>query len=1174
MWGVAAKGWWSPRWESVALCRGRWRAGVAAGLALLVMCRGVTAAEHPFLIVRTTEDAALQALASRSPWREIKAAALSTSNGTTISAGAGVRDRAFALNKIMESTALAYLIDPANRDKYRDRFYTYLRYWDLAQSGNITQDMTDDTWDGCVPVGAAFFYTVVAMDIIHSDPKTTPTQAAQRDGFIAMMDRAGGPGQMGPGRFFDETPFEFHLMAHRAAQGVWALWKGDAVRLASAVADYRRSWLDFITEDGVYREYSGYGLARSGEPSRSHKHFFADVLVHTGVDPNWYAQPRLQKFYEWLGGYAIMPNRWTWPIGDSSYTSYSGSYNSNFDRSDRYSSLAGRYGQWAKNSGLGVNTLFPYLLTPRTSLPAPLEAPSRIFPDGGAWLKQPGGGREAFAAVLVNQTYTPTFGLGHIHKEQNSLHLAALGEVLLRGSGYNGWNSSDPLGGGFSFAYTNNHAVSGNVALFDYAIGNEKDPSFTNDHRKLGGLGVIGLLSGTLDYAVGDTGPGGTPTSAIPNGRHVRHTVALYPQDGVPAYALCLDELAGASNAMQAHLVWHPHSDTLSVNADGASDTEFEWKIKQTVNTTDQLHLSLFLPTAPTRQQLYNGLFGEDISGNRPYRSFVGRYAFLTYALDPATRRRNVLSVFFPRKSTQVKPIMERISTGPAPGSSGGTAGRAARFRFASGVEDVVAESDGSALHLIPDPMNGSSVARVQAKFAVYRRLPGPNGPVLGFYFVAQGRSFRETADLGARGFVSDADVTIHLRDTVGSVLSPGAFVTFHHPGRFQVRLNDAVAAPLSAGDGFVRLFVPAGTHRLSLDPIREAPILSLQPKSRFVSEGTGFQLEVDSGDGSAVYQWFRDGVALPGETGRTLHRIATAAEAGRYTVRVANEFESTLSEPATVTLDPLASRAVNLSCRTRLAAGEVLIPGFHLSGTGRKTVLIRAVGPGLAAFGVFGVLPDPRLTLYRDGTAIAANDDWTGSTLGDVFSRVGAFPLESGSKDAAVVVTLDAGVGYSVHVSGTGPGGVVLVELYDVDAPSSGGTSRLDNVSVRGRAGVGDAALIVGVVVAGVGERPVLVRAGGPALAGFGVSGTLADPRLELFDSSRRSVLANDDWGRSGAAERIDQTRLLVGAFPFAVGSKDAAAITALPPGAYTVQITPAGAGTGEVLAEIYEAP
>jgi hypothetical protein len=46
------------------------------------------------------------------------------------------------------------------------------------------------------------------------------------------------------------------------------------------------------------------------------------------------------------------------------------------------------------------------------------------------------------------------------------------------------------------------------------------------------------------------------------------------------------------------------------------------------------------------------------------------------------------------------------------------------------------------------------------------------------------------------------------------------------------------------------------------------------------------------------------------------------------------------------------------------------------------------------------------------------------------------------------------------------------------------------------------------------------------------------------------------------------------VGAFDLGAGSTDAATLSLLDPGNYTVQITPTDGTDGEVLAEIYEVP
>ncbi len=127
--------------------------------------------------------------------------------------------------------------------------------------------------------------------------------------------------------------------------------------------------------------------------------------------------------------------------------------------------------------------------------------------------------------------------------------------------------------------------------------------------------------------------------------------------------------------------------------------------------------------------------------------------------------------------------------------------------------------------------------------------------------------------------------------------------------------------------------------------------------------------------------------------------------------------------------------RIVNVSARNFVGTGdEILIAGFVVSGTGQKRVMIRAVGPTLRAFGLDGVLNDPALDIVSgDGRRVAQNDNWDAS-IATAFSQAGAFPLEAGSRDAAIIVSLAPG-SYTVQVRGADGGtGEALIEVYDLD--------------------------------------------------------------------------------------------------------------------------------------------
>ncbi len=126
-------------------------------------------------------------------------------------------------------------------------------------------------------------------------------------------------------------------------------------------------------------------------------------------------------------------------------------------------------------------------------------------------------------------------------------------------------------------------------------------------------------------------------------------------------------------------------------------------------------------------------------------------------------------------------------------------------------------------------------------------------------------------------------------------------------------------------------------------------------------------------------------------------------------------------------------------------------------------------------------------------------------------------------------------------------------------------------NLSSRGRVGTGDDVLIAGFVVEGPGTQRVLVRAAGPALAGLGVSGTLTQPRLQLF-SGQSVLMENEQWDGGDNAAEIETEIARSGAIPFAAGSTDAAVIADLAPGAYTAVVSGVGNTEGVALVEIYK--
>jgi hypothetical protein len=389
-----------------------------------------------------------------------------------------------------------------------------------------------------------------------------------------------------------------------------------------------------------------------------------------------------------------------------------------------------------------------------------------------------------------------------------------------------------------------------------------------------------------------------------------------------------------------------------------------------------------------------------------------------------------------------------------------------------------------------------------------------------------------------------------------------------------------ASATSAAAGTYTVDVTNSFGTSRLTAGTLTVgasgSPVLALQPISKTVAPGATFTLATSASGSGLSYQWYLNNVALSGETGAILLRQnAGANDAGNYTVRVTNSAGSVTSSAGTITISASASRPANISVRTNVATGTFVIPGFVIQGTGSKRVLIRAVGPGLGAFGLTGTMADPKFAVFQGSTKIAENDDWTAANIGTAFTATGAFTLTASSKDAALVTDLAAGKDYTVQVTNaTGSGGIVLIEVYDADVLTGTSTSKLVNVSVLGQTAPGADLLTLGLVIQGSGPRTLLVRGIGPKLSAFNVSGAIADPRLQIYDSQQRAILANDDWGNADFVNELTQASNYVGAFALDAGSKDSATLALLDPGAYTVQVANATSATGLALVEIYEVP
>ena len=393
------------------------------------------------------------------------------------------------------------------------------------------------------------------------------------------------------------------------------------------------------------------------------------------------------------------------------------------------------------------------------------------------------------------------------------------------------------------------------------------------------------------------------------------------------------------------------------------------------------------------------------------------------------------------------------------------------------------------------------------------------------------------------------------------------------------------------------------------------APVITSQLVSSTVPAGTTVVLSATvTGSQPLNYEWLLNGsvLAVSAEldsgtvpSGSTSDAVISLPlddvgplSAGIYTLIVSNSFGSVTSNPATlvVTTDAYLT---NFSARAQVSANNPLVvglmvrnlvppsPGDDAPNVWFKQLLFRGIGPGLATtFNVPEALGSTQLTLSGGTGPLVTNAGWTMGLLGGTaipaqaataasMSAVGAFPLLPGSADSAFAAAVPAGA-YTTQTAGVnGEAGIALSEVFVADTPISGGAlvTQLANASARALVGVGNSIFIGGFVVGGTTAESLLIRAVGPGLGSFGLTGVLPNPQLTICDASGKPVpFSVNGGGWSGSASFFAAVSAQVGAFPLADGSRDAALVITLPPGAYTAEVSDQKGATGLALLEFYD--
>ena len=339
-------------------------------------------------------------------------------------------------------------------------------------------------------------------------------------------------------------------------------------------------------------------------------------------------------------------------------------------------------------------------------------------------------------------------------------------------------------------------------------------------------------------------------------------------------------------------------------------------------------------------------------------------------------------------------------------------------------------------------------------------RVTGTGASSLGFQWRKNGQVLAgETSATLVLNAVSGGDsgkYVVVISDSAGSQVSRDAYLLVAAPQPGAI-VNESVNTSVGPGASLTVGFVVDGGSRemlirgagptLGLPPFGLSGVLP-QPVLQLNATGANARV-VATNEGWANNAGIASAGALVGAFAFSSPEdaaVLVTLDAGPYTAVIT----SGDSASGTAIVEAYASgngsgQLVNLSARKRLdASNPLLTAGFSINGNVPQRVLIRAVGPSLNQFLNGAELDDTILTLNRligpagEATGVVlSNDDWptegNAAEIVTVAASVGAFPLEAGSADAAVLVTLPTG-NYTVQVERKGNSvGDTLIEVYAV---------------------------------------------------------------------------------------------------------------------------------------------
>ncbi len=707
------------------------------GLLLLTpACRSLSGPgdepEHPFLITTRDQFPALRERAEREPWATMKKNALErVARGAPTFAKDQSHLHAGKVNRLhmyFGACALAYILQPDRRRSHANRVHRGI-------TDGLDRVVFDESHkhNGVVnPMGAAFS-AIIALDVVYDHLTEQQINEAE-----SVIDR----------KLSNIEVVGAWPLGRRGTHGTWQAYRG-----LRTFPDgyYHHHYTDQMTEDGVTTEATNYAWSRlASSDSRPQKTGYADVLEFTGADNRYYDNERLEKFYRWLYGHAVTPARHLHAFGDFIFHS-KGEHlpNSTLSyRVGRFDRTAARYAAWALKDREPPGHVLSFVLKEKTY--EPKVPSSKLYPDGGAFFREPQDTPEALGAAL----YNITGGAGwHMNRETNSISFSAHETRLLVNGGWLG-PSTRPA------SLQNTVSIEG------------------KDHETRSGNGLRDGLTGPgLDYASGHSG------GALPGKALFKRSLVLVHGDGtIPGYLLTVDEVQAPSGARVDHYL------------QPATDSEPEAIRK---NGRYDVDVNLFNPPNDTRFAIYYGSspsrVRRDTAPTGSNRRPTPDHHRLTsmYRTDDRGRAR-LITVLFPYTDRIEPPSFETIAEDDLNGT---------RISHGENTTDVLYSTVGKSLRT----RDGN--VRFRGKLALFRR----RNQTTSFYLLRRGRQFRRN-EIGFDAEHTMSLYMNGTRGRISTLMKTS--VTFYHPGLQSVKYEGRSLRIRERSSNSVTVDVPEGGNK------------------------------------------------------------------------------------------------------------------------------------------------------------------------------------------------------------------------------------------------------------------------------------------------------------------------------------------------------------------------